>query len=400
MRRLTLTVNGRKVTSDVEPRTHLADFLRGHVCLTGTHLGCEHGVCGACTVMIDGAPARSCITFAVACESAEITTIEGFEDDAVMARLREAFSRHHGLQCGYCTPGMLITAHDIVTRLCDADEKRIRLELSGNLCRCTGYVGIVDAIAGVLEACKRERSASTANRGLGPVGARTPSAPGAVAAETPPRLRPETGERTVSVKDLELERKDWAQVENEGVALTQSFEVSHPRDEVWGFFADLDGVARCMPGAVLTGPPKGGRAQGVVSIRLGPIETRFHGVLDVERDEANYKGFVRGAGRDAKSASNARAVISYALTESDVGTHVEVSVKFLLAGPLAQFSRSGLVKDIADHLTRAFARNLEVRLSVGEISGAAKESTLDAGKLARAAVWSRIKRFFRNLFAG
>ncbi len=151
MSEVCLTINGRAVSASVEPRTSLADFVRENQRLTGTHLGCEHGVCGACTVMIDGEPMRSCITFAVSCEGATVTTIEGFDDDEVMEDLRQAFTAHHGLQCGYCTPGMLVTARDIVTRLPDADEKRVRLELSGNLCRCTGYVGIVRAILAVLD---------------------------------------------------------------------------------------------------------------------------------------------------------------------------------------------------------------------------------------------------------
>ena len=150
LKSIQLTVNGEPLRAEVEPRTHLADFLRESQGLTGTNLGCEHGVCGACTLEIDGAPARSCITFAVACDGASVRTIEGFEDDAVMAELRAAFTAEHALQCGYCTPGMLITARDIVTRLPDADEARIRTELSGNLCRCTGYMGIVRAIQRVL----------------------------------------------------------------------------------------------------------------------------------------------------------------------------------------------------------------------------------------------------------
>ena len=150
MKIVALTVNGKRVEAAVEPRTHLADFLRERLRLTGTNLGCEHGVCGACTLMIDGAPARSCITFAAACEGAEVRTIEGFDDDALMERLRQAFTAEHALQCGYCTPGMLVTAYDIVTRLPDADEARVREELAGNLCRCTGYVGIVRAILHVL----------------------------------------------------------------------------------------------------------------------------------------------------------------------------------------------------------------------------------------------------------
>lgn len=152
MKSITLRVNGREVTAAVEPRTQLADFLRDQLLLTGTHIGCEHGVCGACTLEIDGAPARSCIIYAVACDKATVRTIESFDDDAVMAALREAFSVEHALQCGYCTPGMLVTARDIVLRLPNADEPRVRKELSGNLCRCTGYNGIVRAVMRVLAA--------------------------------------------------------------------------------------------------------------------------------------------------------------------------------------------------------------------------------------------------------
>jgi len=147
---VSLTVNDEPATVEVEPREQLADLLRGKLMLTGTHVGCEHGVCGACTVEIDGVPARSCITHAGACDGASVRTIEGYGDDPVMAALREAFTREHALQCGYCTPGMLVVARDIVRRLPDADEARVREELAGNLCRCTGYRGIVRAVLSVL----------------------------------------------------------------------------------------------------------------------------------------------------------------------------------------------------------------------------------------------------------
>ena len=148
---IALRVNGKDYCESVEARQNLADFLREKLDLTVTHLGCEHGVCGACTVWIDGAPARSCITLAASCHDCDITSIEGFEKDTLMESLRSAFMVEDGLQCGYCTPGMLITAYDIVQRLPDADETRIRLELAGNLCRCTGYKGIVRAILRVLQ---------------------------------------------------------------------------------------------------------------------------------------------------------------------------------------------------------------------------------------------------------
>ena len=141
-----LSVNGRKVEAMIEPRTHLADFLREHCRLTGTHLGCEHGVCGACTVLIDDKPARSCITYAVQCDGVAVQTIEGFDDDPVMQDLRTAFSREHALQCGFCTPGFLTTLIPFLQRNPDPSPEEIRQALSGNLCRCTGYQNIVKAV--------------------------------------------------------------------------------------------------------------------------------------------------------------------------------------------------------------------------------------------------------------
>ena len=157
MKRIDLVVNGKPVSAQVDPRQHLADFLRENLLLTATHIGCEQGVCGACTLLLDGEPVRSCIVYAVACDGAAVQTLEGLERDEVIETLRAAMSRHHGLQCGYCTPGVLMTARDIVMRLPDADERRIREELSGNLCRCTGYVGIVNAVRDVLEARQGKR---------------------------------------------------------------------------------------------------------------------------------------------------------------------------------------------------------------------------------------------------
>lgn len=161
MKTISIIVNGRPVTADVDPRTHLGDFVREHLRLSATHLGCEHGVCGACTLLVDGVPVRSCITFAVACDGKSVTTLEGLEYDAVMVALRDAFSADHALQCGYCTPGMLAMARDIVLRLPDADDDRIRLEMSGNLCRCTGYMGIIAAIRRVIAERGKDKPGST-----------------------------------------------------------------------------------------------------------------------------------------------------------------------------------------------------------------------------------------------
>ena len=157
MRTVTITINGVETKRTVQPRTSLADFVRSEAQLTGTHVGCEHGVCGACTLLMDGAPVRSCLTLAAAAEGRSITTVEGYGDDRVMKIVRRCFAEFHGVQCGFCTPGMLATAYDIVMRLPDASRDRIKLELSGNICRCTGYLGIVNAIEEALVRVRNER---------------------------------------------------------------------------------------------------------------------------------------------------------------------------------------------------------------------------------------------------
>jgi 2-furoyl-CoA dehydrogenase 2Fe-2S iron sulfur subunit len=143
------TVNGSRRAEEVEPRLLLSDFIRGRLGLTGTHVGCEHGVCGACTVLLDGVAVRSCLLFAVQSDGAEILTVEGLADGGSLTRLQEAFRRHHALQCGFCTPGILIAAEDLLAREKPPTRDAIEDLLSGHLCRCTGYTSIVDAIAEV-----------------------------------------------------------------------------------------------------------------------------------------------------------------------------------------------------------------------------------------------------------
>jgi carbon-monoxide dehydrogenase small subunit len=152
-----LTVNGKPYEREVEARITLADFLRHELGLTGTHLGCEHGVCGACTVLLDGHSARSCLTFAVQANGREITTVEGLAaPDGELNVLQQAFRDNHGLQCGFCTPGMLITLTEFLRDNPDPTEHEVREVLSGNLCRCTGYAG---PVAAALDAARRLRAA-------------------------------------------------------------------------------------------------------------------------------------------------------------------------------------------------------------------------------------------------
>ena len=394
MKPVGLTVNAISVVETVEPRMHLADLLRERLGLTGTHLRCEQGACGACTLLIDGQPARSCITYAVLCEGAQITTIEGLEDDPVMIALRRAFTAEHGLQCGFCTPGMLITARDIVTRLPDADERRVRLELSGNLCRCTGYVGIVRAIRRVLDERRAGALAASAlaPRGLGPVGSRHAGAVAGVASA--PLAAAIGGDAPLAFGDGDLGLAG----KKPNIEIHQSFVIARPQREVWNFFAQAERVVPCMPGATLSGS-RGDRLQGQLAIKLGPIAAAFNGEARMIRDEAMQRGMILGAGRDRLSASRASAEIEYRLSAEQGGaaTRVDIAVRALLLGPLAQFGRSTIVNDLAARISDIFARNLERRL-VGS-PDAMDEATgpIQAGSLLRAVIVARVKATLARL---
>ena len=154
VRKIAVTVNGCRHEREFETRTTLADFLRHDLNLTGTHVGCEHGVCGACTVLVDGRSARACLMLAVQCEGADVSTVESLADHGKLNLLQQAFQDCHGLQCGFCTPGVLMTLTEFLRDHADPTESEVREVLSGNLCRCTGYQGMVDA---ALTAAKRMR---------------------------------------------------------------------------------------------------------------------------------------------------------------------------------------------------------------------------------------------------
>ena len=405
MKQMYLTVNGKAVSASAEPRMHLADFLRESLNLTGTHLGCEHGVCGACTLIVDGVPVRSCITLAVACDGASVTTVEGLDTDEIAGALRAAFSCEHGLQCGYCTPGMLASARDIVIRMPDASSQDIRVAMSGNLCRCTGYVGIVRAIESVIS--ERRANAQPVlhppRAEVGPAGSgrARPTAPvsaaGALAAAQ--RRAPVAA----TVRAQEAKRVAEPGVGKPQTTLHESFTVEHPRGEVWAFFGRLGEVATCLPGTSLRGTPTDDHVDTRIRVKVGPMVSEFDGAAEVVRDASTFSGVIRGNAQDARSRSSTRGEIRYVLVEQKSGaaTRIDVEVGYTLTGPLAQFSRSAIVQDIAKRMTVAFAQNLQARLDEGK--GAARTARapapeFDAGSLVFSVFWGRIKAFFRALF--
>ena len=354
MTALSLMLNGRAVTAEVEPRTHLADFVRDHMRLTGTHTGCEHGVCGACTVLIDGAPARACIALAVGCDGADVLTIEGLATDLVMERLRLAFSAEHALQCGYCTPGMLVTARDIVMRLPDADDDAVRLELAGNLCRCTGYTGIVRAIRRVLD----EQMVPPCPP-LAPIAAVTF---GAV--------------RLAVVED---------RTGTEG--LNQRLFFRQPADRIWAALQDPALIASCIPGAHLTHASPG-RVEGEMTVAIGPVRARFGGAATLTYDGAAQCGRVEGTGQDGGTRLQASATFRV-VPEDEAACVLLVSVEYGVRGALAQLARGRVVDLLAGEIAGAFARNLAARLDGRDI---AQPAALPGVGLMARVLWAWLRR--------
>ncbi|MPS79364.1 xanthine dehydrogenase family Fe-S subunit [Achromobacter sp.] len=403
MVQVTLEVNGKRVSHEAPARMHLGDFLRDQARLTGTHLGCEHGVCGACTVLVDGAPVRSCISFAVACEGRQVTTIEGYDADPVMQRLRAAFTKHHALQCGYCTPGMLATSRDIVLRLPDADESRVRVELSGNLCRCTGYMGIVSAVMSVLadlraqpdDAVQALRAAQLQGHGAAPVMEK----PVVFAGFTPTMAAPAAEGASVAAAPAApaASAAPAGKKEGRGSQIDGGFQVPFPADQVWAFMVDLPALASCLPGASIESH-EGDRVKGKVAIKFGPMAAAFNGAARLERDDAAMRAVFRGAGQDSLSQSRANGDITYQLEAlSPTETRVNVNLLYSLQGPLAQFSRSGLVQDFVRRMIADFGNNVTARLRQPAGQGEPlAQASFNPTAMFFSVLWARIKRWFRR----
>lgn len=406
MKTLTLDINGARVTAELEPRTHLGDFLRDSARLTGTHLGCEHGVCGACTVLLDGQPVRSCITFAVSCQGRHVTTVEGYDADELMQRLRSAFTRHHALQCGYCTPGMLATARDIVLRLPEADEARVRLELAGNLCRCTGYMGIVAAILDVLAQLRAEPDPEiSALREQVRAGRFTPPRVAGTTGGVKPMpmlmmaqaSRAVTGSSSAAVAQAdpvaEAPESELAAI-RAGTRIEANFELPFAADAVWAFMGDLPAVAACLPGASIESQ-EGEKVKGRIAIKFGPMAAAFVGAAKLERHDQNQRAVLRGAGQDGLSRSRAQGDIAYQLVAlGPQRTRVDVDMLYTLQGPLAQFSRSGLVKDFVRRLVADFGRQVEARMGGAGAAPPQASAAMDPLRSLLALLWDRLRRMF------
>ena len=402
MKTITLTVNGNNIQKTVSDRTHLGDFLRDVVQLTGTHLGCEHGVCGACTVLLDGEPVRACITYAVACEGRAITTIEGYESDPVMSRLRAAFNVHHALQCGYCTPGMLATARDIILRLPNADEQRVRIELAGNLCRCTGYMGIVSAILAVLQDLRAQPDAQVQALRLAAVKggaqriAASEFAQGFTSFEAKRRVEqnPESSALTSDPAKFQASPSTRQESQQKGTKVHASFEVPFGVEDVWSFMSDLNAVASCLPGAQIESETPE-QVAGKISIKFGPMAATFKGNATIDRDPAQRIAVLKGAGQDSVSQSRATGDVRYQLEAvSASSTRVAVDLLYTLQGPLAQFSRSGLVQEFVKRMVADFGKNVAQRLASPQTVTPPQAASINPVGVLFSILWQKIKNLF------
>jgi carbon-monoxide dehydrogenase small subunit len=368
-----LTVNGTPAEFTLPARVTLADALRDRLGLTGTHVGCEHGVCGMCTVLFDGAAVRSCLMLACQADGADITTVEGLGTPAELHPLQESFGRHHALQCGFCTPGFLLSAYDLLKHDPQVRAEDLPAELSGVICRCTGYRNIVAAVAAVAD---HYRPADDGAPRLPPPLNRAPaSLPGpgvaspssrTVAADLSP-LPSDQGPGHAAAGQhpdrIALPPADPTAV----VDLTRELPV--PADAVTRILADIHLLARCLPGAELTAELGDDWYKGRARVTLGPVRLSFTGVAHVaERDERRIRVLAQGG-----DPASGQAQADITLTVTDRGPHataLAATARLYLTGRIASFGRS-LSGDVAGQLFGEFAAAIE-RAATGQAPAAAR----------------------------
>jgi aerobic-type carbon monoxide dehydrogenase small subunit (CoxS/CutS family)/carbon monoxide dehydrogenase subunit G len=382
---IALTVNGERVKRAVPARMNLADFLRSEMELTGTHLGCEHGVCGACTVLVDGRAARSCLLFCVQADGHEVTTVEALGSPEDLHPLQAAFRRHHALQCGFCTSGFLMSAYELLRDRPDGleDNRRLREELSGVLCRCTGYAGIVEAVR---EVAREYPDGVPVPKALGrPVTVRG----GASRQLTDGGPQEREGE---SPRATDFELSIPSGEPNERIDVTTT--VSRPPEETWGLLSDFMAASRCMPGVELDTDHGDDTYSGQVRVHLGPMRMNFSGAARVlERDVERRALSAVAAGRDP-SGSGIRALVTLTAGQSDSGgTALRAQAELYLSGRAAQFGRS-LAGDVGRQLFSEFGSCVEKTLTGGR---AAEPRGMAGGMLALRLLRVRLRALLRRL---
>jgi carbon-monoxide dehydrogenase small subunit len=341
-----LTVNGTPTSMTLPARVTLSDALRDHLGLTGTHVGCEHGICGMCTVLVDGQAARACLLFAVQLDGAEVTTVEGMGRVDDLHPLQESFGRHHALQCGFCTPGFLMSSYDLLSHEPDVAREDLPAELSGVLCRCTGYRNIIDAVDEVAEA-HRDGIPGPGNCAARTLVGRTPAgasgAAGVTAEEVP------ASEETSGLH-IELPSGEPT------IAIDLTSELTSGPADVARVLGDVRLLARCLPGAELTEDLGDDWYRGRARIALGPVRLSFQGLAQVIEQGAD-RIVLNAQGKDT-GGGGAQAGIVMVATPSGSGTSLHADARVFLTGRIAGFGRS-LAGDVSKRMFEDFARAID-----------------------------------------
>ena len=292
--------------------------------------------------------------------------------------MRDAFTRHHGLQCGFCTPGLLASAYDIVRRLPDADSARIRKEISGNLCRCTGYQGAVNAIADVLANAPPAATLQPLAR------ARARTSAAAKVAQPVAATAAASDSSGLTVPDGV----------SDGARLSRRVTIDAPPRQVWPVLQEIASVVRCVPGAELDGAMSGNTVRGRMTVAIGPMRAAFNGIADVHHDAAAQSGRVIGRGSDRVSRSSLDGEMTFKLHGAESGkSELELDILYQLKGPLAQFGRPAVVAEVADRLLADTARNIAAKATGAELAPAAQKPIGGFGL-----VWAALVGFVKGLF--
>ncbi|GGI96485.1 carbon monoxide dehydrogenase [Saccharopolyspora subtropica] len=376
------TVNGTPAVLNLPARVTLADALRDHLGLTGTHVGCEHGVCGMCTVLVDGEAARACLLFACQLDGAEIVTVEGLGRPDDLHPLQESFGRNHALQCGFCTPGFLLSAYDLLSNKPEVTDEELPAELSGVICRCTGYRNILAAVS--------------QTRAAYPEGI---PEPGNCARRT---LVGRSGGQSATVAEQQAESSDQPArnveiVLPEGdptIAVQVDTALDVPFDEVWRVLDNVHVLAKCLPGAELTEELGEQLYAGRARVAVGPIKLSFHGIARVlEQDRETGTIRVLAQGQDTGGAQT-QADITLRARATAAGTELRADAAVYLTGRIAQFGRA-LAGDISRRMFEQFADSVRQAATTGEAPQQSNAAP-SAFRLMFGTLLDRIKRIFRR----
>ena len=349
-----LTVNGTPAVLNLPARVTLADALRDHLGLTGTHLGCEHGVCGMCTVLVDGEAARACLLFACQLDGSDVVTVEGLGRPDDLHPLQESFGRNHALQCGFCTPGFLLSSYDLLANKPEVTEEELPEELSGVICRCTGYRNIVTAVAQTHRAHPDgiPEPGNCARRAL--VGRSTGQS-----ANVPEAAAEQTVAAVTQDVEITLPQGDPT------VAVEITTDLDVPLDKVWTVLDDVHLLARCLPGAELTEDLGNQRYTGRARVAVGPIKLSFTGIAHiVEHDAGTGRLRVLAQGQDTGGAQT-QADIMLVARSTESGTQLRADAHVYLTGRIAQFGRA-LAGDISRRMFEQFADSVKQAATSGQ----------------------------------